>query len=248
MLPKHGGDTSCYFGDSARHTFFAAFKGLAQERYKRGDMDQSSQLNTARQQYLNNVVERQLLPLPVMIRPAAEPIINLQGRGLGDEKAIQFAECLSTVPDVQGLNLCDNRLTDQSLVPLIKAVQAKPALVSKTGFSLFCFVVTRVLFAFMKTHLDLSRNKFDMAGARELGELMVVDDALILLFYVAFLSTFAHHALATYLRCRQCTLCTVVLSHSDLDDQEIRHVIEAMEDNRYPTSQHTSQLDAYWYS
>jgi hypothetical protein len=35
------------------------------------------------------------------------------------------------VPDVQGLNLCDNRLTDQSLVPLIQAVQAKPALVSE---------------------------------------------------------------------------------------------------------------------
>ena len=81
------------------------------------------------------MVRKELLPLPVMIRRGSEPIINLKGRGLGDEKAIQFADCLSAVPDVQGLNLCDNRLTDCSLVPLLLAVQAKPTLVSA---ALFC--------------------------------------------------------------------------------------------------------------
>ena len=81
-----------------------------------------------------------LPPLPMLLRPRAQPSLDLQGRGWGDDKVCELARCVGEVPALRGLNVCNNRLTARSLLPLMRALA--PA-------------------AMHLSTLDLSENKMD---------------------------------------------------------------------------------------
>jgi len=63
-------------------------------------------------------------------------------RGLGDERAAPLISIIDALPAIKTINLCDNRLTDVTLVPLMSKLLSLKAL----------------------TYLDLSFNKVDDAA------------------------------------------------------------------------------------
>jgi hypothetical protein len=74
---------------------------------------------TPRMLYLRHVVTHNLLPLQLLIRKETAPYeVNLKNRGLGDDRAAPVIEVLDMMPAIQSINLCDNRLTDDTLMAL----------------------------------------------------------------------------------------------------------------------------------
>jgi hypothetical protein len=140
-------------GPLARDRFFGLAKDLQHERQIRDPPnqnpsgDQHHQIVGVREDYLDNILEERMLAMPLVIRNRPSQTINLQGRGIGDRQAIEFAKSFTSIPDVSGLDMGDNRLTGKSIVPVIQAASA----------------------SHMLTHLNLSRNKLDKSSAAALA-------------------------------------------------------------------------------
>ena len=104
---------------------------------------------TPRQKYLRAVLKQRTrdgtLPLPVLLRRRlnAPSTLDLNGAGVGDTILISLCKVISGLPTVDTLLLRDNRLTDDSLTPLLEAVRELPRL----------------------TALDLSGNDMDDSAA-----------------------------------------------------------------------------------
>jgi hypothetical protein len=121
-----------YFGEVAREDFFEELKLISAERLRRGyqignEGPEDGRILSPRSAYINDVVRSNQMPLPVIVRTSkTDANFSLQGRGLGDKKALPFAECFNGLPNVDGieLNLSDNRLTNITLLPLFKSLSA----------------------------------------------------------------------------------------------------------------------------
>jgi hypothetical protein len=121
-----------YFGEHARESFFAELKLISAERLRRGfkigdEGPDDGRMLSPRSAYINDVVRGNQMPLPVIVRTSkTEANFSLQGRGLGDKKALPFAECLTGLPNMGGieLNLSDNRLTNVTLLPLFTSLRS----------------------------------------------------------------------------------------------------------------------------
>jgi Ca2+-binding EF-hand superfamily protein/Ran GTPase-activating protein (RanGAP) involved in mRNA processing and transport len=102
-----------------------------------------------RQIYLAACIDKGLAPMPSLVmRNAFTTKIDLTHFGIGDAMGCAFAECLSNLPSIESLNLCDNALTDESLYPILKAVMKIKGL----------------------QELNLSRNKIDEDASEALAE------------------------------------------------------------------------------
>ncbi|CAM9534671.1 unnamed protein product [Chrysoparadoxa australica] len=84
----------------------------------------------------------------VIIRRLNTTQVNLSHQGMGNKLGAAFAACLKDLPLVRELNLRDNRLTDDSLLPLVEAIRHRTDLYS----------------------LDLSENKLDGASCTQMAE------------------------------------------------------------------------------
>ena len=103
---------------------------------------------TARHLFAGTCIESQLPPSAVVIlRRAFSPYIDLKHMSIGNEMAVVFAQCLIQIPMVTGINLCDNRLTDEGVGAIISCIVNKADLV----------------------FLDLSQNKVDGEAAGALA-------------------------------------------------------------------------------
>jgi Ran GTPase-activating protein (RanGAP) involved in mRNA processing and transport len=139
------GKEHMYFGESARASFAQRFKTASKdlERYKDEATIPAAKL-TPRSLYLREGAKKNLLPLPIVLRKESNPMgVHLPHRGIGDVRMIPLIKVMDTLPAIQTIDLCDNRLTDVTLIPLAaKLLQFKSL-----------------------THLDLSFNKMDKSSA-----------------------------------------------------------------------------------
>jgi hypothetical protein len=140
---EHALDTDTrksYFGANARSTFFDLYRKMDEERFKRqmGEkkvMDDGEDRQTPdhelhplrmqidndlatvkspRSTLIDQILEVGGTPIPLPIRPNMRTMdINLSGRMLGDERIIQFAKVLRTLPIISGLHIDGNNLTDR---------------------------------------------------------------------------------------------------------------------------------------
>lgn len=76
-----------------------------------------------RTHYIARCLKEKLNPnVSLIIRKNLTKILNLNHLGIGDKMASILAECLENLPFIHGINICDNRLTDAGLVPILMAV------------------------------------------------------------------------------------------------------------------------------
>ena len=130
-----------YFGVEAKLEFSAMFRDVPRQviYYPKED-DLPEENKTPRTLYLRQVHSHDLLPLPLLMRKENAPYeINLKNRGLGDARVAPIVEIIDRLPVIHSINLCDNRLTDVTLMPLALKLSSFKSL----------------------TYLDLSFNKMD---------------------------------------------------------------------------------------
>jgi hypothetical protein len=134
------GKEHMYFGETARQGFAQRFKNASKdlERYSEEQLPLAKR--SPRSMYLRESAKKNLLPLPIILRKESNPMgVHLSHRGIGDLRMTPLIQVMDTLPAIQTIDLCDNRLTDATLVPLAaKLVNFKSL-----------------------THLDLSFNKMD---------------------------------------------------------------------------------------
>lgn len=98
------------------------------------------EMQTPRTIYMRETTRSNLIPLPLLLRKEIQPNgVFLAHRGLGDAYIMPLIKVIDTLPAIQTIDLCDNRLTDTSLIPLVAKLWKMPYL----------------------THLDLSFNDID---------------------------------------------------------------------------------------
>lgn len=134
-----------FFGEKARFDLALKFKKATKdlERYQ-NEEDLPAEKRTPRQLYLREVAKSNLMPLPIILRKDSNPMgVHLSHRGLGDVRMAPLIKVMHTLPAIQTIDLCDNRLTDVTLVPLASKLLSFKSL----------------------THLDLSFNKMDESSA-----------------------------------------------------------------------------------
>ncbi|CAM9374928.1 unnamed protein product, partial [Discosporangium mesarthrocarpum] len=138
-MPSHTKSTT------NRRNFFGVFRRVARQMEVVDDTSSlAAEGHTPRQDFLRKLLEMGRLPYPVLLRDPSRPKeLDLGHKGLGDDFIQATAEVLSRLPEVESLNVADNRLTDRSLEPLCRLVVEMPCL----------------------RCLDLSANKVDMAAA-----------------------------------------------------------------------------------
>ena len=100
-----------------------------------GDVDDNlltREAMTPRQRFLREVLRKNALPYPVLCRRRKDKpnTLDLTGAGVGDIIIESLAKVLDGLHDVDTLLLADNRLTDQSLEPLLEAIASLPHLTS----------------------------------------------------------------------------------------------------------------------
>jgi Ran GTPase-activating protein (RanGAP) involved in mRNA processing and transport len=83
--------------------------------------------------------------------------LNLGHYGLGDETALQLADCIHSLPCIEEVNLCDDKLTDVSLPSLLNAPVKIPTLRS----------------------IDLSQNDIDSKTSVALAEFLADPNLLL---------------------------------------------------------------------
>lgn len=139
------GKEDIYFGVKSRldfaEKFRLSYKDL--ERYPDESKLPAEKL-TPRSMYLRESAKKNLIPLSLLLRKDSNPMgVHLAHRGLGDERMLPLITVIDSLPAIHTIDLCDNRLTDLTLVPLAsKLIQFKSL-----------------------THLDLSFNKMDESSA-----------------------------------------------------------------------------------
>eukprot|EP01041_Mallomonas_annulata_P008375 gene8375-17271_t len=92
-----------------------------------------------------------ITPRSMYLRKVDPTSLSLAHKGLGDQQALIIIEVIDHMKDLLSLNLCDNRLTDISLMPLLEKLDKLEHL----------------------THLDLSFNKIDESSELITSYLMV---------------------------------------------------------------------------
>ena len=109
-----------YFGVEAKLEFTAMFRDVPRQViYYPHEDDLPEQNKTPRTLYLRQIHSHDLLPLPLLMRKENAPYeINLKNRGLGDARVAPIVEIIDRLPVIHSINLCDNRLTDETLMPL----------------------------------------------------------------------------------------------------------------------------------
>lgn len=140
-------DTSTiYVREECRDTFLSSYRHLAREveRNPTGQnhikADGTEPARSPRSNYMRSVVKGNTIPVPLILRRAADPkTLSMAHKGIGDKKALNVIEVIDQLGDLETINFCDNRLTDISLMPLMEKLESLSQL----------------------THLDLSFNKID---------------------------------------------------------------------------------------
>ncbi|CAM9188432.1 unnamed protein product [Choristocarpus tenellus] len=95
------------------------------------------------QDFVRRLLEMGRLPLPALLRDPIRPKeLDLRHKGLGDDIILAMTEVLARLPEIESLNVADNRLTDRSLEPLCQLIVDMPNLL----------------------RVDLSANKVDHAA------------------------------------------------------------------------------------
>ena len=109
-----------YFGVEAKLEFSAMFRDVPRQViYYPTEDDLPEENKTPRTLYLRQIHSHDLLPLPLLMRKENAPYeINLKNRGLGDARVAPIVEIIDRLPVIHSINLCDNRLTDETLMPL----------------------------------------------------------------------------------------------------------------------------------
>ncbi|CAM9413284.1 unnamed protein product, partial [Phaeothamnion confervicola] len=114
--------------------------------------------NSSRTRFLMGCVEAVLAPrASMMVRRLETTAVRLGHLGMGDRLGVVLARCLEDMPRMRELDLCDNRLTDRSLLPIVRGLSQRSDL----------------------TALDLSQNKLDGATSGELAEYFSGPGALL---------------------------------------------------------------------
>lgn len=140
-MRKKNVNKSNYYGKNSRNKLNLLYKKSRNDLSIYPTLDSlPSDKHTPRSLYLREVTRLNLLPLPLVLRQAISPYdVNLAHRGLGDTRVGPLIEIIDKLPQVHSINLCDNRLTDLTLMPFaLKLPQFKSL-----------------------TSLDLSFNKMD---------------------------------------------------------------------------------------
>lgn len=110
---------------------------------------------TARTRYIYGCIQaRDGMGMPPRMGPIVRKFrtvkVDLSHQGMGDELAKIFSTALAIMPEVQRINLCDNRLSDEGVVSILEAVANKDDLYS----------------------LNLGSNKVDGDAAEKLATIM----------------------------------------------------------------------------
>ena len=102
---------------------------------------------SARSKFLIGCIRKGILPqASLIIRKNNTTVLSLASFGIGNDLANLLSESIKSLPLLEGLNISDNNLTDQGLVPIIKSISTNK----------------KLLF------LDISRNKVDVETAKAL--------------------------------------------------------------------------------
>lgn len=121
---------------------------LNNDLIREGVFDQTLPPLSPRSTYLAGCLRDRLNPRAVMmVRKTFTKCLDLRNQSLGDKMGLILAECVQRMPYLESLNLDDNRLTDRSLAPILKA------LVNVAGF----------------LQLNLSNNKLDDDSSKTLA-------------------------------------------------------------------------------
>jgi Ran GTPase-activating protein (RanGAP) involved in mRNA processing and transport len=98
--------------------------------------------------YITAQLDRNLIPLPFLLRQDMLRSLELSSAGMGDNQALALSMVLPRLAHVESLRLSDNRLSDQGVRGVVRAARAMPRLVT----------------------LDLSRNKIDDSASAEIRD------------------------------------------------------------------------------
>lgn len=131
-----------YFGDQARISFQRDYGTAYRDLNKiiDGEINFTKAKSSPRSKYLREVALQRLPPLSLLMRKQEDPKgLDISHRGIGDKKMLPLVNVIEKLPLLQSVIVCDNRLTDISLTPLMMKLPALPQLM----------------------HLDLSYNKID---------------------------------------------------------------------------------------
>jgi hypothetical protein len=76
-----------------------------------------------RTRFLASCIKEQLNPRPsLLLRKKETTKLDLKHQGMNDSLAKAFAKSLQSLPDVDSINIADNRLTDIGLTPILQAI------------------------------------------------------------------------------------------------------------------------------
>jgi hypothetical protein len=158
---------------------------------------------TSRTKFLFGCVDKHLAPRAALIvRKLYTTIVDLSHLGMGDELGLVLAPCLSDLPLMQELNLCDNRLTDVSLLPIMLSLSKREDLQS----------------------LDLSQNKIDSESAAAIAAFLGQRKNLSLTTFTLSAADINDVEAAMFVRslCKQCRapVTRLDLKHNLLGSQE----------------------------
>lgn len=134
-------DRAKYCGVQAKLDFYDRYRQANRDFYVyMKDDDVPDECKTPRSTYLRELEKRSLPPLSLVMRHKDKPNgVFLANRGLGDLHMAPLVETIDMLPNVNTIDLNDNRLTDVTLMPLMLKLISMKTL----------------------THLDLSFNKID---------------------------------------------------------------------------------------
>tara|TARA_B110000091_G_C13669318_1_gene413048 strand:+ start:204 stop:605 length:402 start_codon:yes stop_codon:yes gene_type:complete len=118
-----------------KHLVYSFQRANRDLRVMQNDEDVPEEENTPRRQYIRATTKMNLLPLPLVLRKVDptgkrqnEKGLFLAHKGLGDTKMLPIVEVIDKLPAVESVDLCDNRLTDISLMPLMRKLVNVPTL------------------------------------------------------------------------------------------------------------------------
>jgi len=109
-----------YFGNISRINFNRRFLQANKNLQTYPDDDTLPfSLSSPRSLYLREITKLNILPLPLILRKEKEPLgIFLSHRGLGDIRFQPILKIIDQLPGIHTIDLCDNRLTDRTLMTL----------------------------------------------------------------------------------------------------------------------------------
>ena len=108
-----------------------------------------AQATSPRSNYIAGCIKEGLNPRAgLLVRKNLSKKLELQHMGFGDEYGKLLAEAIQDLPFLEAINIANNRLTDEGLAPILRAVVKLPVLLE----------------------VDMSQNKIDSEAANAMGE------------------------------------------------------------------------------